>query len=119
MVGATEHCPIGIIHPKKSQMQKANLMLKGCVANIPSKCGCEINKLLNQKWFVLRHRVWKAKVITESFLTTGAEAMGNTLTKLERACLHNFSCEMKSEEEPEESGSIAQFQNDKSRKFFN
>lgn len=94
-------------------------MLKGCVANIPPKCRCKINKLLNQKWFILKHRVWMAKVITESFLTTGAKAMGNTLRKLEHACLHNFSCEMKSEEEPEESGSIAQFQNYRSRKFFN
>jgi len=61
MVGATKHCPTGVIHPRKIQMQKAYLVLQGYTANIPSKCGYEINKLLKQKWFTLKHRVWEGR----------------------------------------------------------
>lgn len=49
MVGATKHCPIGIINPKKTQIPKAYLVLQGYIANIPSNYGYKINRLLSQK----------------------------------------------------------------------
>lgn len=35
MIGAIKHCRLGTIYPKKTQIQKAYLVLQDYVANIP------------------------------------------------------------------------------------
>lgn len=46
MVGATKHCRLGIIYPKKTQVQKTCLVLQGYVANVSES---------------LKHRVWEGE----------------------------------------------------------